>query len=70
MAALHLILAISFEELYMRRDSFGVALEMTFNRLVVEKRTLGLDLDDEEADCFCFLHGKSTIRSLILLVLS
>ena len=70
MANLHLKSAISFEEFHKRVASSGVALAMTYNRLVLEKRTLGLDLDlDEEADCF--LHGKSTIRSFfILLVLS
>ena len=65
MANLYLILAISFEEIYIRRASSGVAPGMTFNRHNSEKRTLSLDLD--EADCF--LHGRSTIKLFILLVL-
>ena len=67
MANLYLILAISFEEIYIRRFSSGVALAMTFNRHNSEKRTLSLDLD--EADCLLHGSGRSTIKLFILLVL-
>ena len=74
MANLHLISAISFEELHTRGASSGVALVMTYNLLVSEKRTFNFNLVlnlDDEADCFLYEKSeKSTIKSSILLLLS